>query len=146
MADHVNVITPAAADTPQELRTEVAAVPFDPAEAFFAGAKWCRFMKDRLLFYATEIAWFETDFLIRDEFGRIVNMFCRQPLQAFAHAHFSEQLSPEEALSRISGSIVPAEVCDGVREFMRVVDAPLTDGYEKRRAREIAEGSIPSSR
>jgi hypothetical protein len=139
LAGHVTLIDFPPGVTPEELRSRIAAIPADPRERFFEGAKFCRLMKGRLLFYAEEIPGFETSWLIRNELGRIVRNFYDQPLTTFALACFGESVSAAQALDRLRGDVLPAEICDGVASFVRVAQSPLSDGEEKLRARRVAD-------
>ena len=138
LAGHVSLIEIDPADTPARLKEKIAAVAVDPRERFFEGAKFSRFMKGRLFFYAEDILWFDSAWLIRNELGRIVNNFYRQPLKTFALARFGEEIAPELTLDRLRGGVLPPSVCDGVREFVRTAEPTLSAGEEKARARRVA--------
>jgi len=139
LANHVTLIEVTPPDTPARLRTRVGAVPVDPAEQFFEGAKFSRFMKGRLLFYSTDIAWFETTWLIRNELGRIVANFYEKPLKTFGLVRLGQEMSPEAVLDRVRGDLLPADVCDTAKQFASLAGAPIPDGAEKQRAREVAD-------
>ena len=117
----------------------MAAIPIDPAEAFYEGVKFSRFMKGRLLFYATEVPWFETAWLIRNELGRMVTNFYEKPLTAFGLARFGEKLAPDDVLGRLRGGLLSAKTVSGVRRFVAVASAPIAEGREKQSARQVAE-------
>ena len=138
LAAHVSLIGIGPADTPSLLKEKIATVPADPRERFFEGAKFSRFMKGRLLFYAEDILWFDSAWLIRNELGRIVNNFYRQPLTTCALALYGEALPPEQALERLRGEVLPPDVCAGVLEFVRAAESPLAPGAEKALARRVA--------
>jgi hypothetical protein len=139
LAGHVSLIEIDPADTPVQLKEKISAVAVDPRERFFEGAKFSRFMKGRLFFYAEDILWFDSAWLIRNELGRIVNNFYHQPLKSFALARFGETLPPEQVLERLSGNVLAPAVCAGVREFVRTAQPRLSPGEEKTRARRVAE-------
>ncbi|OGD22875.1 MAG: hypothetical protein A2W03_06110 [Candidatus Aminicenantes bacterium RBG_16_63_16] len=139
LAGQVSLIEIDLADTPAKLKEKISAVAVDPRERFFEGAKFSRFMKGRLLFYAEEILWFEAAWLIRNELGRIVNNFYTLPLETFALARFGEKIPPETALERLRGDILPPDVCEGARKFVRTAQAPCEPGEEKAVARRVAE-------
>ncbi len=138
LGEHSSLIRIDPADSPASLKHKLAAVAVDPGERFFEGAKFSRFMKGRLLFYAEEILWFDAAWLIRNELGRIVNNFYTLPLETFALARFGEKIPPETALERLRGRILPPGVCDGVGEFVRTARAPFEPGEEKAVARRVA--------
>ena len=138
LAPYVSLIEIEAADTPARLKEKLAAIAVDPRERFFEGAKFSRFMKGRLLFYAEDILWFDSAWLIRNELGRIVNNFFRLPVTACALALYGEALAPGPALDRLSGEVLPPEVRAGVLEFVRTAEAPFAPGEEKATARRVA--------
>ncbi|PKO23874.1 MAG: hypothetical protein CVU38_01625 [Chloroflexi bacterium HGW-Chloroflexi-1] len=139
LADHVTLIEVAAEDTPAQLRRKLAQASVDPVEQFYEGAKFSRFMKGRLLFYATNIAWFDTTWLIQTELGRIVTNFYEKPLHAYSVAQFHDHLPLDAALDRLRGSILPPEVCAGVRRFVGVARTHIPEGAEKKQAHRVAE-------
>jgi len=139
LAEYVTLIEVDATDTADELRAKVAAIPIDPAEQFYEGVKFSRFMKGRLLFYSTPISWFDTVHLIHVELGRILPNFYEKPLKTYGLVRFKEELTPGAVLDRLKGDILSAEVCDSVKEFARIVSRPVPEGQEKKRAREAAE-------
>ena len=139
LADHVTLIRIDPADEPEDLKAKVAAVQTDPVQRFYEGVKFSRFMKGRLLFYATPIAWFDTRWLIGIELGRIVPNFYTQPLKTFGLIRYKESLSPEQVLSRLEGRELPADICATYRQFAELAARPLEDGKEKQRAFEVAQ-------
>jgi hypothetical protein len=139
LADHVTQIRIDPNDTPKELKAKVAAVPVDPAEQFYEGVKFSRFMKGRLLFYATSIAWFDTTWLIHIELGRIVNNFFDKPLTTFGQIIYKENLPAEEVLNRLGGKILSPEIVRQAREFARIAALPIRDGKEKQHAYQVAQ-------
>jgi len=139
LADKVTLMEISSADSPTDIKAKVKAIPVDPVERFFEGIRFCRFMKGRLLFYATDIAWFDTKWLIHNELNRMVGNFCELPLVSFGAIRFGEQLTPEQVLDRLSGNLLTPEICQAVKDFMRICGAPVTDGQEKARAKEVAD-------
>jgi len=138
LADKVSLIDVDPEDSPEQLKEKIAASPMDPAETYFEGAKFCRFMKGRLLFYAASIAWFDAEWLIRNELGRMVTNFVKKPLASFSLARFGEELPADKALDRLRGDVLAADVCDGVEKFVESASAEVAEGQEKERARQVA--------
>ncbi len=139
LSDHVTLTEVNVNDTPEELKARVAMIPVDPAEAFYEGAKFCRFMKGRLIFYGTDIAWFDAEWLIHNELGRIVSNFYEKPLKTYGLARFKKNLKPEEVLKRIRDNGLPAEVCDGAEVFAGIAAEHIHEGREKEQALKVAE-------
>jgi hypothetical protein len=139
LAEHVTLIDVDIDDSVEELKAKVAAVKVDPADTFFEGVRFSRFMKGRLIFYATKIDWFDTNWLIRNELGRIVNMLFEKPLPAFMLAKFKEKLSARQVLESLHGNILTTQVYSGVKRFLEVASMSISDGEEKKRAREVAD-------
>lgn len=143
LAPHATLMKIETSDTPASLKRKLAAVPYDPAERFFDGVKFCRLMKGRLLFYAQEIAWFDAAWLIRNELGRIVRAFFDTPLNTYGQVRFKENLPADAVLDRLRGEMLDAKECDGLREFARLAGRDIPPGEEKRCAREVAEAYDP---
>jgi hypothetical protein len=139
LGKHVTLIRVDPTDTPQIVKSKVAAIPVDAAERFYEAVKYCRFMKGRLLFYAEHIPWFETTWLIRNEMGRILKHFYFQPLTTYGMVRFGESLSPESVIDCLAGEILSVEDCDGLRMFLQVARTPVREGEEKSWARQVAD-------
>jgi hypothetical protein len=126
-------------DTPQRLKAHIAAAPVDVAERYYEGAKFSRFMKGRLLFYATDILWFDTRWVIRNEIVRMRKNFYDTPLTAYGGLFFPDDPSPEAVLDRLKDDgKLSGDVCESAKQFARVLDTPFTDQQRRERARQIA--------
>ena len=143
LADDITLIEVDPVDTRKAIRDKVNAVPVDPAEAFFEGIKFARFMKGRLLFYATEVAWFDTVFLIHNELGRIVTNFYDKPLRTFGQLYFGQDLEPKQVLERLRGDVLTGDDCDGMTRFAQIAGQPIRAGHEKQHARAVADAHEP---
>jgi len=130
-------------ETREGLRQKLAAVPIDPVESFFESTKFCRLMRGRLLFFAESITWFDTDFLIRNELGRIVSNFYDKPLKAYGVATFGKSMSADDVLSRLEENLLSRDVARGLREFARVASQPIASESAKAQAREVAMNFDP---
>lgn len=138
LADRVTQIAVSPEETRESIGRKVAALPTEPAAELFPGVKFSRFMKGRLLFYASEIAWFDARWLIRNELGRIVALFHDQPLTAYGKLRFGETLSPTRVRERLRGDVLTPAQCEEMAVFARVAGAPLVPGREKEQARAVA--------
>ena len=136
---HLTLFKVDAADTPAKLRERVNALPVDPVETFFDGVKFARFMKGRLLFYAQDIPWFDSIWLIRNELGRIVSGFFEKPLSAYGLARWQTKMPARDVLAKVRGEIVADADAAGILRFVDLASKPLEPGREKRAARDIAE-------
>lgn len=126
-------------ESPETLRAKVRQLTSPPEEAFYEVFKFCRLMKGRLLFYATDLPWFETTWLIRNELSRLRRWFYEECLARFAQARMKTSLSAEETLTRLEGGLLTPSEAAGVRAFAAVAGIPVESGHEKRLAREVAE-------
>ncbi len=126
-------------DLPEALRAKIRDVAQAPAAAFFEVFKFCRLMKGRLLFYAAEVPWFETTWLIRNELSRIRRLFYEEAFARYARARFQLPLAAEDALARLEGELLTSAEARGVRAFADLASKPVEAGREKDRARAIAE-------
>lgn len=139
LSGRINCIRVEPGDTRAIIATKVAAVPQDPVEAFIHATRFARLMKGRLLFYASEIAWFDAVWLIHNEFGRIVNNFCAKPLSTYAQVRYGKSMAPDAVLDRLRGDSLTQAQVDGVRRFMDIASRPIPAGGEKAHARAAAE-------
>ena len=131
------------ADSAETVKAKVKAIPVDPVESFFEGTRFCRFMKGRLLFYAEQIPWFDSIWLIHNELNRMVGNFCNKPLAAFCQVYYGQRLEPTGALDRMAGDVLDADMVDQVRTFIQLASEKIPDGQEKARARQIADHFDP---
>lgn len=143
LAGKLTLIEFDSAETRQGLQRKLSAVPIDPVESFFEGTKFCRLMKGRLLFFAESITWFDTDFLIRNELGRIVTNFYAKPLKAYGVAAFGRELPPDEVLRRVNGRLLSPEICEGLQRFAATASSPIQSDRAKQQARDVAMNFEP---
>jgi hypothetical protein len=133
-------ILPGAADTAlQEWKTSVRTIAVDPALTLFDNAKFARLMKGRLYFYANAPSHFATTWLIRNELGRIGNMFFRTPFRIFWELTRGETVAdPAEIVAGLAPAILSDEEVACTLAFSRL--ATMCDaGQESQRAAEIVE-------
>jgi hypothetical protein len=126
-------------DTRATLAAKVAAIPQDPVEAFVHTTRFARLLKGRLLFYASDIACFDADWLIRNEFGRIVTNFCDKPLTTYAKVRLGEAMPPDAVLDHLRGDLLTPDQVQGMRRFIAIASQPIPPGGEKAHARAAAE-------
>jgi hypothetical protein len=143
LAGHVTLVAPSAHDGPEQARAKVAAVPVDPAAAFFESAKFGRLLKGRLLFYAEAIPHFDSAWLIRNELGRIVANFYERPLKLYGRVRLGGEMSCAQVLERLRGGVLSGggdgDECDGMRRFAEVAARPIASGDERAASRRVAE-------
>ncbi|MFH1616669.1 MAG: hypothetical protein ABIG61_16495 [Planctomycetota bacterium] len=137
-SNHVTLTKPDRQDSPADVKAKISTIPVDPAEQFYEGIKFSRFMKGRLLFYATQIDWFDSSHLIHVELGRMVQNFYEKPLKTFGLVKFGKDITTDEVLGKLSPDIVPRDIIDGVRRFTSTAKQPVIDGAEKAFAKKIA--------
>ncbi len=125
-------------DSPRQLKARIAAVPRSPVCEFLEGTKFSRQMTGRLLFYGASVPGFDSEWLIRNELGRIVSGFYTQPLKAFSRGVFGEELPPQSVLERLNGWLLSESVCNDVVHFVDVASSHIPLGQERQRAREVA--------
>lgn len=111
--------------SPAEFRQVVSSAPINPITKFLDTARYARFMRGRLMFYAQQIPWFDTAWLIRNELKRMGDWFCRQPLIAYREAGLEAGLSATE--------------WKAFRRLADVVDQEIPEGAEKARAEAAAD-------
>ena len=135
---HVTVTHVAGTESNVELKNLLASIPVEAAERFYDGVKFVRLMKGRLYFYAEDIEWFDSTWLIRNEFQRMGNNFYRSPLATYGEYRFDEQLEPDVVLKRLIGSIISDDEYEAMGRFIEIVDRPIAQGHERERASCVA--------
>ena len=136
---HQALLRTDAADTRDEIQDKVGSIPGEPMDAFLQGVKFGRLMKGRLLFYAEEIPWFDSEYLIRHEIRRILPNLFVTPLMIYGKARPGEELSPEDVVKRLRGELLGRTVCDDVITFAEHAREPIQEGKERAQARRVAE-------
>jgi hypothetical protein len=136
--DRVTLIDVDSSDTAQELRAKVSAIPLDPVEEFCDCTRFGRLMRGRLDFYATDIPWFDTTWLIPNEVRRMPKNFIQRSLLTYGKVRWNEDLAPETVLARLEGNLLTSPICQGVRTFASLAGRELTKESQKRRAAELA--------
>jgi len=121
----VTLVELSPSSSPVEFRQVVSSVPINPITKFLNTARYARLMRGRLMFYAQQIPWFDTGWLIRNELQRMVDWFCRQPLIAYREAGLEAELSAAERKA--------------FRRLAQVVDQEIPEGAEKARAQAAAD-------
>ena len=139
LRDHVTLTQVGPDDSSTDVRKKVAAIRQHPADAFFESIKFCRLMRGRLLFYAEDIPWFDSAWLIRNELGRMRANFFDKPLTAYGVARFNETLPATAVLDRLTGELFNNAEVEAMHRFARVLETPVTPGDERRLARQIAD-------
>ncbi len=126
-------------DSPAELRERLKAISVDPIQQFFEGVKFCRLMKGRLLFYAEEILWFDSEPCLRIDIGRMRANFFEQPLKICGELWFGQRLEPEEVAARLRGELWCDEEYDAVIELARIIERPDMSRSLRPLARRVAD-------
>jgi len=140
LADYVTLIEVDPSDSPAQLKARVAAIPVDPVERFYEGAKFSRFMKGRLLFYATDIPWFDTTWIIRNEIVRMKKNFYETPLTTYGQVFYADAPPSATVLDRLARKgTLSSETCSAVRQLAVLLDTSYADEDRRERARQIAE-------
>ncbi len=139
----ITVIETNPGDTAKELGAALARRGGNVLEKFFDGAKFCRLMMGRILFYAEEIPWFDSGWLIRHELGRDRKMFYEATFSAFARIAWETDLSPDDSLARCRGEFLDDEEIRAVRAYADVFVEPYDPAHIKRFALRVADMMEP---
>jgi hypothetical protein len=124
----------------EELKAAVRAAGSTPAAtSLFENLKFARLMQGRLWFYAQEIVWFDSRWLIRNELNRIRANFYEQPLRAYARLFFDADLTAEQCLDRLRGDVLTPEQIGACRTFAEIADPVCEAQQLKARAAAVAE-------
>lgn len=129
LVPHITLIDARVACSPVDLKRAVGSLACDPLTRFFDTARYARFMRGRLLFFAQCIPWFETAWLIRNELKRMGDWFCRRPLIAWKEAG-------------LEGGPTAVE-CEAFRRLAQIADEGIPEGAEKAQALAAANAFEP---
>lgn len=139
LQDRLKLVMPAAGDDVDAVRAKLAAVPGDATAEFFEGVKFGRLLEGRLRFYAEEIAWFDSAWLIRNELRRIVKNFYTRPLSVYGRLRFQRRMTDDEVLEHLRGTLLDDQSCRDMRRFAAIASEPIAPGDERRQARAVAD-------
>ena len=87
--------------------------------------------------------WFQTDWLIRNELGRLRQLFFEEAFTRYARARLGLPLTADQTLDRLEGALLTNDEAAGVRAFAAVARQEPQPGGEKRQAAAIAERFEP---
>lgn len=138
LASSLQLIRWDSGESPETLRAKVRQIRPTPEGAFYDVFKFCRLMKGRLLFYAIDLPWFETTWLIHNELGRLRRWFYEECFARYAEARLGAPLSAEQTVARLEGGLLSLTEAAGTRAFAAIAGMPIEAGREKERAREVA--------
>lgn len=141
----LNQVRVGADDNRGAIARKVATIPADPVETFFGGTRFARQMKGRLLFFSQDIPWFDSQWLIQIELGRIVKMLFDIPMRIMGELRYKlpSDTDPQQILTRLEGDLLDIELCNGMRRFVEVASRPVGRGQEKAAARAVASCCDP---
>lgn len=117
--------------TPEELRKQVNSSSIAPVARLFELVCFARLMRGRLLFFAENIPWFDSDWLIRNELGRSRRWFYTQALEAYGVAVLNDRLPAEEVLEQVPTSILSPSLVRDYQRFSELASKPVEPGNEK---------------
>jgi hypothetical protein len=144
VCEHVSVAELDPLLTPEQLRARVSAAVASPVSKLFDTVKFSRLMRGRLLFFAENIPWFDSEWLIRNELARIVPWFYTQALEAYGNAALQRQLSADQVLCCLSGTVLSPELALGLKRFAEVASEQPRPGNERECARRVADVFEPA--
>jgi len=139
----ITVIDARPGDTSDELKKKLGALETALLDRFYEGAKFCRLMMGRLLFYAEEIPHFDSSWLIGHELRRIRRLFFETTFAAFGRIAWDENLTPEEALERCRGEFLADDEYGRVKAYADIFGEPYDESRIKEFAREVAARMAP---
>jgi len=139
----ITVINAAPGDTSKELRNKLGALSSGAFGKFYEGAKFCRLMMGRLLFYAEDIPHFDSTWLIGHELRRIRKLFFETTFSAFARLAWEDDLSPEDALERCRGEFLSDADYRDVKAYADIFGEKYEPAEIKQFAVRVADAMAP---
>lgn len=144
LAPSVTLVRLTEGANPDELRRAVSRAPVSAHSRFFELIRFSRLMRGRLLFFAEEIPWFESAWLIRNELSRIGAWFYSQALHYYGLAVFGAALPAEQVLVRVTPQVIPTPLAADFARFAQVASQPVAEGAERAAARAVAAWMEPA--
>jgi len=135
----ITVVDASPEDGSPELKDKLSRVSTGLLARFYEGAKFCRMMMGRLMFYSEEIPHFDSSWLIGHELRRIRRLFFETTFTAFGRIAWGEELSPETVLERCKGEFLSADDYTAVKEFSDIFSEDYTDSGKKAFAVRVAQ-------
>ena len=126
-------------DDSQILRRKLAPIGTGSMGRFFEGAKFCRMMMGRLLFYAEKIPHFDSTWLISHELKRIRRLFYETTFSAFGKIAWDADMTPDEVRDRCRGEFLDDSDYAAVKAYADIFSEEYTPGDIKRFAIRVAE-------
>ncbi len=139
----ITVIDAGPGDDSPALKAKCAELSTGLLYRFYEGAKFCRLMMGRLLFYAEEIPSFDSSWLIGHELRRIRRLFFETTFSAFGRIAWDEELAPEDALERARGEFLDDADYAKVKDYADIFSRPYSDDGKKDFAKEVAARMAP---
>lgn len=138
IAPSVTVVDASPDDTSTVLKRKLGTLKTGALARFFEGAKFCRCMMGRLLFYAEDIPSFDSAWLIGHELRRIRKMFFETTFTAFARIVWDTDMSAEAALERCRGEFLDEADFHAVSVFAGIFATSYDAADMKRFAVKVA--------
>ncbi len=139
LRDVVTLIPPEIGIDISGWKRSLADIRIDPGMEFFHQVKFSRLMKGRLLFYGNAPEHFETDWLIRNELGRIGANFFTTPFRLLWRVIDGRDVeSPIAVIDELQGDLLASDEIQAVKAFHRLTSVPAAAGEEKKAAVQIA--------
>lgn len=137
----ISVIDASPEDTSKDLKAKLSDVNASSAamDSFYEGAKFCRLMMGRLLFYAEDIPLFESSWLIGHEIRRIRRLFYETTFTSFARIAWGANMTPEESLERCRGAFLNEADYRAVKAYADIFSEPWKPAEIKKFAVRVAE-------
>ncbi|MBA7481973.1 hypothetical protein ES707_17453 [subsurface metagenome] len=106
---------------------------------FYEGSKFCRLMMGRLLFYAEDIPYFDSKWLIENELKRIRRLFFETTFTAFGRIAWGEDMTPEDVRDRCRGEFLSEPEYEAVRAYADIFSEPYDPADIKKFASRVAD-------
>jgi hypothetical protein len=126
-----------------DLRRLLSLLAVNVPAQFIEKTMFMRLMAGRLRFFSQQISAFDSEWLIRNELGRLGTWACHQPLIGFADVRLKRKASFEQAIEILLGRFLSPGEAVAFQEAARLSISPMAVGEERSRARAIAEHFEP---
>lgn len=140
LKDEITLIPKNEKENIYEWKQYIEQILISPQLKIFDNSKFSRLMKGRLEFYAKAPGYFENIWLIRNELGRLGEMFYRIPYRTFCKVILNEEIkNPDNIVKQLVPDILTQKEAEATLEFSRLLPGTWEKGTEVETALKVVE-------
>jgi len=140
LKEHITILPKEILADTGKWKKYISEYTIDPRFKVLDATKFCRFMKERLRFYANAPEHFDSKWLIRNDLNRMRNnIFCVPYLTYWEIFMGEKKDDPDELVPRMVPDILTSEEAAVALEFSKLLSKKVTEGEEIEKALAVSE-------